>query len=509
MKWDRGQWTETIVSVGAVCLIAGYLRYSIQGELRLPSKILLIAGGVLLLAGIVLGFRRIVNFFSKRSSRLGTNTAILALAVIAILAVLNYLGYKHRKQFDLTSEKLFTLSDQTKKVVGGLTKDVTIVRFDRTPNTPLDDLMTEYRKLSPHFRFQEVDPREKPEVAKEYGATRMGDVIVASGPRKEPLEPSASGSFQEQDITSAILKVAREKAKMVCFVTGHGERSLTDNEGPGYSYVDQGLKKEGFNTDSVTLTSGDAVPSECDVLVAAGPTKAYFPPETALIAKFLGAGGKVLIELDPDADPRLDDVLQSWNISAGKDVVIDASNISRMLGTGPVVPLVLEYGASPIAKTLQGKMTFFPLARTVSIADKAKADPQAVELLKTSGSSFTKARLEKKVSYDAKTDTLGPLSLGVAAGRPAGDKEARLVAIGDSDFASNQAIGQASNGDLFFNAIDWLAQDENLISIRPKPVTNRRATLTEAQVAGLRWFDLFFLPGIVILAGIAIWWKRR
>lgn len=509
MKWDRRQITETLASVGVACLIAGYLRYSIQGEMRLFARILLIAGGALLLAAIVSGFGRIVSFFSKRSSQLGTNTVILALAVIAILGVLNYLGYRHHTQLDLTTEKLFTLSGQTKKVVGALTMDVNVVRFDRTPNEQLDDLMTEYRKLSSHFHFQEVDPQRKPEVAREYGATRMGDVIVASGSRHEPLAPGQSGSFQEQDITSAILKVTRDKAKTVCFVTGHGEKSLSDTNGQGYSLVDQGLKKEGFDTKSVTLTSGDTVPAECDVVVVAGPTKSYFSPETALIGKFLASGGKVLIELDPETDPKLDDIFQSWNINAGQNVVIDASNISQMLGAGPVVPLVLQYGASPITKNLPGKMTFFPLARTVAIADKGKSDPQAVELLKTSTSSFTKAKLAKRVSYDAKTDTLGPLSLGVAASRKEEDKEARLVAIGDSDFASNQAVDQVSNGDLFFNTIDWLAQDENLISIRPKSVTNRRVTLTEAQVAGLRWFDLFFLPGIVILAGIAIWWKRR
>jgi ABC-type uncharacterized transport system involved in gliding motility auxiliary subunit len=154
-------------------------------------------------------------------------------------------------------------------------------------------------------------------------------------------------------------------------------------------------------------------------------------------------------------------------------------------------------------------MTFFPLARTVSIADKSKSDPEAVELLKTSPRSFTKSKIEKKVSYDPKTDTMGPLSLGVAANRKTGDKESRLVVIGDSDFASNEAIGQQRNGDLFFNAIDWLAQDENLISIRPKSVTNRRVTMTEAQASALRWLDLFLLPGLVIFSGVYIWWRRR
>jgi ABC-type uncharacterized transport system involved in gliding motility auxiliary subunit len=65
------------------------------------------------------------------------------------------------------------------------------------------------------------------------------------------------------------------------------------------------------------------------------------------------------------------------------------------------------------------------------------------------------------------------------------------------------------NGDLFYNTINWLAQDENLISIRPKSITNRRVTLTEGQASGLRWLDMIFLPGLVIVSGIYIWWKRR
>jgi ABC-type uncharacterized transport system involved in gliding motility auxiliary subunit len=81
--------------------------------------------------------------------------------------------------------------------------------------------------------------------------------------------------------------------------------------------------------------------------------------------------------------------------------------------------------------------------------------------------------------------------------------------FGDSDFASNEAVGQASNGDLFLNSVDWLAQDENLISIRPKKVTNRSVNLTAGGAIALRWLDLFGLPGVVIIVGIIIWWKRR
>ena len=149
------------------------------------------------------------------------------------------------------------------------------------------------------------------------------------------------------------------------------------------------------------------------------------------------------------------------------------------------------------------------MARTVSVADKSKSDPETVELLKTSPQSFTTPKLEHEVKFDPKTDTSGPLSLGVAANRN-DEKHGRARGYRRLRFRrESMPSAQASNGDLFYNTINWLAQDENLISIRPKSATNRHVSLTESQAVGLRWLDLFFLPGIVILSGIYVWWKRR
>ena len=109
MKWDRNEVGKFLASIGVALLIAGYLRYSIQSELQTMSKVLLIAGGVILLAGIAVGFQGLLEFFSKRSSRLGTNTTVLSVGVIVILVIVNVLGYQHHKRFDLTTQKLFTL----------------------------------------------------------------------------------------------------------------------------------------------------------------------------------------------------------------------------------------------------------------------------------------------------------------------------------------------------------------------------------------------------------------
>jgi ABC-type uncharacterized transport system involved in gliding motility auxiliary subunit len=512
MKWDREEIASFIGTIGVAMLIASGVRYSIQGELLTTSKVLLIAGGVFVLAAVIFGFRGIVRAFSGRSAQQGTNTTILSIAVIAILGVLNFVGFRHHKTFDLTTEKLYTLSDQTRNIVSNLKQDLTVARFDKTPNATFDDLMAEYKALSPHFKYQFVDPNQKPEVAQDFGATHLGDVIVAYGARKEHLESSQRSEPGEEDVTGTIVKVTSDKVKEVCFVTGHGEKSLTDSSQDGFNQVDAALKKENYATKTINLIADNGVPADCSAVVIAGPKQTYYPQETAMLGKFLDAGGNALILVDPATDPKLDDLFQSWNVVAGNDIVVDASGMGQLFGGGPIIPVVQDFGASPITKGFQGSVAFFPLARTVAIADKNKTIPQTAELLKTSERSFTIPKLEpgqKKISFDPKTDKIGPLSLGVAANRKVGDKEARLVVIGNSQFAANPFVAQQRNGDLFFNAVNWLTQDENLISIRPKSATNRRVNLSEAQSAVLHWVNLVFLPGLVIFSGVYIWWKRR
>jgi ABC-type uncharacterized transport system involved in gliding motility auxiliary subunit len=512
MKWDREEIASFIGTIGAAMLIASGVRYSIQGELLTTSKVLLIAGGVFVLAAVVLGFHAIAKAFSGRSAQQGTNTTILTIAVIAILGVLNFVGFRHHKTFDLTTEKLYTLSDQTRNIVSNLKQDLTVARFDKTPNATFDDLMAEYKALSPHFKYQFVDPNQKPEVAQDFGVTHMGDVVVAYGVRKDHVDAGAHGQLGEEDVTGAIVKVISDKIKEVCFVSGHGEKSLTDTSREGYSEVGAGLKKENYSTKTTNLIADNGVPAACSALVIAGPKQTYYPQETAMIGKFLDAGGDALIMVDPATDPKLEDLFQSWNVAVGNNVVVDASGMGQIFGGGPIIPLVQDFGSSPITKGFHGSIAFFPFARTASIADRSKSIPQTVELLKTSEHSFTIPKLDpdqKKITFDPKTETMSALSLGVAANRKVGDKDARLVVIGNSQFAANPSVSQGRNGDLFFNTVDWLTQDENLISIRPKSATNRRVNLSQAQSAAVYWVDLVFLPGLVIFSGVYIWWKRR
>ncbi len=508
MSPERKDMLSMAAWFGLALVMAGAVRYTLQNEMTTANKWLLISGGVLLLLALVGNFRGILGFFGSRGGKLGTNTAVLVLATLVILGLVNFMGFRHSKRWDWTPEKLYTLSDETKKVLGSLKQDVHVIRFDKASGRdPLAETVAEYHKVSSHLSYQFVDPQERPDIARQYAVRRMGEVVVASGVLTEHLKET-----DEQSLTSAILKVTQQRQKSVCFVTGHGERALTSSDGQGYSDVQKALERENYTVKPVNLVEAKQVPVECDVVVVAGPKTGYFPEETDALEKYLDAGGKVLVLEDPGTDPKLGPLFSAWNIAVGNDLALDVSGAGQLFGLGAAVPVVTHYGSNPITESLESRMTFFPLARTVDAADKKNVQYPVTGLLFTSDRSFAKNNWDtkqKELKFEEGKDKTGPLTIGVAEERKAGSKTARLVVIGNSAFASNAFFTLQSNGDLFDNAVNWLAQDENLISIRPKSPTNRRVNLTLGQERLFYWFSLLIVPGAVLLAGVVLWWKRR
>jgi ABC-type uncharacterized transport system involved in gliding motility auxiliary subunit len=505
MKINRSEVFKSISYGGLAILAAGYLRSWIQGELSPLDIGLMIGGGALLVIAAAFNLGAIGRFFSRRSSRLGANTIVLAVAVLAILTAVNIVGFRHDKRFDLTAGHLYSLSEQSRKIARGLKTSVDFIYFSNQANPTLSQLMAEYRTQNLNIHYERVDPVAHPDQAKQYGIRSMGEMIAVAGGKTIHLQGTA-----EEDITNALIQATENKVQTVCFVTGHGEKSIADTGSNGYSDVKDELTKENYKVNTVNLVTSNGVPASCSVLVIAGPTQALFPQETAMVEKYLNDGGKAFILADPQTHTGLAPLFQAWNIKIGHNIVIDASGVGRLFGTGPAVPLVHDYGDSPITENFQGTMTFFPLAQTASIANQSDTSIDEVNLLQTSAASFAVPKVVgTEVSFDPKVDTKGPLTLGVTAERKEGDKQARLVVIGNSTFATNRWVGLQRNGDLFYNTVNWLSREENLISVRPKSPTNRRVTMTDSQQRMLMWFSLAVLPGLFVICGIWIWWRRR
>jgi ABC-type uncharacterized transport system involved in gliding motility auxiliary subunit len=205
----------------------------------------------------------------------------------------------------------------------------------------------------------------------------------------------------------------------------------------------------------------------------------------------------------------MDALLAGWSVAAGEDFVVDVSGIGQRLGAGPEIPVVSDYAAHPITEDF-GLMTIFPMVRSLRTEP---GDPglTVTAFLSTSARSWGETELDStEVGFGEGEDTPGPVTIGVALERAAAeDGAARLVVVGDSDFATNAFFGLQGNGDLFLNAVRWLAADEDFIAIRPKEPQDRPLTLTESQARTSFYVSMILFPLAILVAGVTVWVRRR
>jgi ABC-type uncharacterized transport system involved in gliding motility auxiliary subunit len=280
----------------------------------------------------------------------------------------------------------------------------------------------------------------------------------------------------------------------------------------------------------VSLAEKNEVPADCTVLIIAGPQKDFLTQEVDAIRKYVASGGRVLVFVDALADPRaqrpenLEKLLAEWNVTTQSDLVVDPS--VRIIGAGPGFTIVRKYGSSPIVKPLEGSMTLFPMARSFEIGKGSKSGITDDWLCQTSEVGYGVADFSFKTSdvkFRAGKDLKGPMTLAVAGtiSRSEGGKEpvsplgtsseGRFVAVGTSTLAANYYlhVAEFSNLDFLMGSIDWLASQEDMISIRPKPPESQHLTMTAEQMRRVLIMGVFGIPILIVMAGFLVWWQRR
>ncbi len=456
------------------------------------------------------------SWMQTRQTKYAAYATVYIIVILAVLVVANFLANRYNKSYDATANKRFTLSDQTKKVVGDLKQDVTISYFDRANGMQnAKDLLDRYQNLSPKLHIEYVDLLKNPTLARAENVTREGEAVVTVGARREDAK-----TFDEEGVTGALIRALKGGEREVCVVSGHGEHRLDDSsQDNGFSGFQTIVTKDNYKIQSINLLQKAEVPADCTMLVVAGPTGDYIQPEVDAIKKYVEGGGRALFMLDPPLqighkpiadNAALTGLLESWGVTADKDLLLDESAASQLLGGGPTAPVILQYDSHPIVNDLTNVSTAFPLSRSLETKNTDKTT--ITKLFSTSADSYATSNLASpEIRIDPAKDKHGPFTLAVAGtyngAKPSGS--GRFVVIGNSSWASNQALGFSGNRNLLLNMVNWLSSDEDLISIRPKEPEDRRITLTRAQFRMVQTTSQFFLPLIVIIGGVMVWLKRR
>jgi ABC-type uncharacterized transport system involved in gliding motility auxiliary subunit len=455
------------------------------------------------------------QWLQARQTKYAAYATTYILVILAAVVLINVLSDRFHKSYDATSSKRYSLSDQTTKIVKGLTQPATITYFDQSTRfRDGKDLLDEYANLSPKVKLEYIDPDKNPQAAREAGIRNFGTAVVQVGAKKEEAK-----SMTEEGITGAFIRDLKSSTRTVCFVSGSGEHQIDDSDRGGLSHFKDLLAKDNYESKTIDLLQKAEVPNDCTTLVVAGPTRNYEQPEVDAIKKYVEGGGRALFMLDaPLKSGRMEiadndalaSVLQGWGVTLNKDLILDLNPIGQLVGLGPQVALVTHYESQPIVSEMKGTATGFPLSRSLEVKSTDKTTVQ--KLFDSSSTSLATSDLgSSAVNVNDPKNKKGPLTIAASGTYNTGkeNSQGRFVVMGSSSWLSNGFINFNGNNDLASNTINWLSSDEDLISIRPKEREDRRITMTRAQLSWVRATSQFLLPGIVVVAGIGVWWKRR
>jgi ABC-type uncharacterized transport system involved in gliding motility auxiliary subunit len=462
---------------------------------------------------------------ARRAGKYGSSAILSTALAIALLALLAFLSTRYHESWDWTEAKSHSLTDQSVKVLQGLAQPVKVTAlFAQIAAAEAKDLLERYQKAAPEkLEVEFVDPQAQPGRLAELGveAERLegGLLHVALGPESVDVK-----EVSEVALTQAIVKLTRQELKKVYFLDGHNERPIEGEkagEGDGMKDAAEALRNENYQVETLLLAAKGEVPADANVVIAGGPTRPLHESEHAALARYLERGGALFVLIDPRAGTDLGADLAKWGIEVGDDVIVD--RVQGLFGR-PTTPFAAEYGDHDITREL-GDATLFHVARSVQPAESAKG--AIAPIVRTGEQSWAERDMDRlltkgEAEYNAGADVKGPVSLAVAGTlelgappppaegeAPPAPKGARIVVMGDSDFASNQLIREFRNRDLFVNTVNWLLGDVEAISVRPGQPRASRLQLSSEQFLEIRYLALFVMPELIALFGVIAWWQRR
>jgi len=460
----------------------------------------------------------IVRALRRRATTFSATASLSVVAALFILLAVNFFAIRRDMTWDLTTQQAFRLSDQTRKVLDSLTSPITAYVVAKPDGfARFREILTAYEQASPNIRVEYIDADRHPARVKEWGVINYGTVVFEQNGRRLRVMLN-----REQELTNALIRLTKRRDVKAYFTQGHGERGLIRETRVSLTSALAALERDNYKIESLLLVQATTVPADASLVIVAGPSADFLPFEAELLQEYLWRGGRALFLLDPVVGsnmrhlPVLESALAEWGISLGHDVVIDTIDSARLPGADASIPVIVTYPSHDATRDFS-LLTAYPLAQSVRTMEGSKTTGRrSSDVVRTSDRSWSTSSVDRVVRgkepvFEERVDRRGPLALAVSVAQKVseGGRETRLIVVGDSDFAANALAGIQGNVDMFVNMTNWLTEQGDLISVRPRGDGDQRITLTAVQFRGLQWFSVVAVPALIVLSGVRVWWRRR
>jgi ABC-type uncharacterized transport system involved in gliding motility auxiliary subunit len=448
----------------------------------------------------------------KASARLQIHVlvqnSVFAVLLVAAAFLLLWVVKDSSLQWDLTQSQRNTLTKATLDVLARMKGPITVTAYATARDAVQGDLRQQisefiapYHRSKPDLTLKFVDPNANPNETRAANVRMNGEMVVQYGKLTEHLTTA-----NEQAMANLLQRLLRGQERLVMYVTGHGEPALDGQKNFDLANFGQQLTNKGFRVTSLNLAVAQEVPDNVNVLVLTAPGAAWQSGEVAKIKSYLVRGGDLLWLIDQAPLHGLEPIAEYLGLILTPGIVIDP--VAKGLGGQATTAIGYAYGIHPITENFAYN-TAFPFVRQIATRPE-NSDWHATQLVQVAQRGWvTTGKLDKELRFDKQRDVPGPITVAVALERKVKDKDQRVVVFGGSSFLANMYIGNETNLDLGVNVMNWLAQDENLITVQPRAGVDSQLHLTQGAVNLIGVGFLLLVPAAFLFTGGMVWWRRR
>jgi len=496
--------------VGLVALGFGLGSFYATRELTAFAGLNLALGTLALATAAGLALRRLRFAAGSHSRRLLLRGLLGVAGALALAVALERAAAWSGLRGDLTFERSFELAPATLKALaeipGELKATLYYDRFD--PRARHTRLLLASLARSGRVRVGERLLSDSPEEQDRFEIAGSNTVVLELGSHFETVDRPLEATLYE-----ALYRLRSRSNGVIGVLRGEGEGDVSSDAELGFSGLAAALATEGYQVRTLVTASLAEIPADLDAVLLLGPRRALLPESVAALERYLERGGRLLALLEPGAQSGVEALLDRWGIRAPEGVIVDPASGPAGDGALGIDPIAYNYESHPLARGLNSdRMTFFAGARPLVPHNAGPGDSVRRVVLASPRSWVTQ-------DLSVLSDARGAPQRGAArqdyhaiaaAGRyPRAGGEARIVVIGDSDFASNRYLRALYNLDLAMNAVHWAVEKESEITLRPKLRTPKQFPLPIQNT--LRTFHGvgLLVPELLLLSGGLVWLRRR
>ena len=500
----------------------------LNGTVDLSAIIYFVSFTLLMLFLTVQSIQKRRYSVSVKSLQIGAyNTGMIGVAVV-LAVVVNLLAGElpgSIKTLDVTSQKIYSLTDTTKDYLKELQEDVTIyvLAGENSRDSTLATTLSRYEDASDHITVEYVDPAVNPKFYMQYtdSAISTNSMIVESEKRFKIVNysyiyeteydytnytSSTTGYDGEGQITSAIAYVTSDTMPKVYILEGHGEASLS-------STFTDAVKKENMEYESINLMNYDSVPEDTQCLIINAPTSDFSGDDLEKILSFMENGGNALVvsTWTEQELPNFQKLLEEYGLSVTNGLVIEQDQNYYYQNQTFLLP---EVKYDEMTSSVYGKYyVFVPYAKGIRVPEEENDTLEYTTLLATSDTAFARSDMNNVESLEmTETDEGGPFALGVKAERSGENGENSTLVLYSSEYLFEDSANQMVSGAnlmLFSSTIGNLTENEVSVSVPVKSYEVSTLMVPQSRIVLLTLITTIILPVGLLVVGFVIWFRRR